>query len=217
MKLHKMGMSWIEAECGNWNPEFFPPVHIPTVPHRPWVYRNIPIPPGIHDEVVKIIRDKIASGVYEPLNSAYRSGWFCVIKHDGTSLCIVHDLRPYNMITIGDTAVPPITEQLIELFGARACYASLDLFITYDQRILHPDSRDPTTFQTPLGALRNTRLAMGHTNSMQVMQGDIDFALQDEIPAFTIPFVDDVPVKGPTSRDELPDGTYETIPENPGI
>ena len=217
IKLHEMGMSWIEAERGNWNPDFFPPVRIPTVPHTPWVYRNIPIPPGIHDEVVKIIRDKIASGVYEPSNSAYRSRWFCVIKHDGTSLRIVHDLRPYNAITIGDAAVPPITEQLVESFGARACYASLDLFIAYDQRIMHPDSRDPTTFQTPLGALRNTRLVMGHTNSVQVMQGDIDFALQDEIPAFTIPFVDDVPVKGPTSRYERPDGTYETIPENPGI
>ena len=79
------------------------------------------------------------------------------------------------------------------------------------------NSRDPTTFQTPLGALRNTRLVMGHTNSVQVMQGNIDFTLQEEIPAFTIPFVDDVPVKGPTSRYALPDGTYETIPENPSI
>jgi hypothetical protein len=43
------------------------------VPHMPWVYKNIPIPPGLHDELVKIIHDKIASGAYEPSNAA--QGW----------------------------------------------------------------------------------------------------------------------------------------------
>jgi hypothetical protein len=182
------------------------------VPHTPWVYKNIPIPPGLHDELVKIIRDKIASGAYELSNTAYRSRWFCVIKRDGSSLCVVHDFRPFNAVTIGDASVPPITEQLVESFGARACYASLDLFVAYDQRVVHPELRDPTTFQSPLGTLRHTRLVMGHTNSVQIMQG-----LRDEIPLFTVPFIDDVAVKGPVTRYENADGTYETIPENSGI
>jgi hypothetical protein len=58
---------------------------------------------------------------------------------------------------------------------------------------------------------------MGYTNSMQIQHGDVTFILQDEIPLFTIPFVDDVPIKGPPTRYELPDGTFETIKENPGI
>jgi len=33
----------------------------------------------------------------------------------------------------------------------------------------------------------------------------------------TVPFIDDCPVKGPKTRYERPDGSYETIPENPGI
>ncbi|KAF9536295.1 hypothetical protein CPC08DRAFT_652198, partial [Agrocybe pediades] len=52
---------------------------------------------------------------------------------------------------------------------------------------------------------------------MQIQHGDTTFLLQDEIPDVTIPFVDDIPVKGPPTRYELPDGGYETIPENPGI
>jgi hypothetical protein len=48
---------------------------------------------------------------------------------------------------------------------------------------------------------------MGYTNSMQIMQGDVTHTLQEEIPKYTIPFVDDVPVKGPPSRYLLPDGT----------
>lgn len=217
VKLQEDALSWSEDERGEFRSDFFPHVRIPTVPHTPWVYRNIPIPPGLHDELVKIIRDKIASGAYEPSNAGYRSRWFCVIKRDGSSLRIVHDLRPFNAVTIGDASVPPVPDQVVESFGARSCYASLDLYVAYDQRVVHPDSRDPTTFQSPLGALRHTRLVMGHTNSVQIMQGDISYILRDEIPTYTVPFIDDVAVKGPPTRYELPDGGYETIPENPHI
>jgi hypothetical protein len=55
-------------------------------------------------------------------------------------------------------------------------------------------------FQSPLGALCHTRLVMGHTNSVQIMQGDINYILRDEIPLFTVPFIDDVAVKGPVTR-----------------
>jgi hypothetical protein len=210
-------LSWIEEEKGEFWQDFFPPVRIPTVPHTPWVYKNIPIPPGPHDKLVKIICDKIVSGVYEPSNAAYRSRWFCVIQQDGSSLHVVHDLRLFNAVTIGDASVPPITEELVELFGACACYASLDLFVAYDQRIVHPESQDPTMFQSPLGTLRHTHLVIGHTNSVQIMQGDINYILRDKIPLFTLPFIDDVAVKGPVTHYENTDGTYETIPENSGI
>jgi hypothetical protein len=126
-------LSWIEKEKGEFRQDFFPPVHIPTVPHMPWVYKNISIPPGLHNELVKTIRDKIVSGAYELSNAAYCSRWFCVIKQDGSSLRIVHDLCPFNAVTIRDASIQPIMEQLVESFGAHACYASLDLFVTYDQ------------------------------------------------------------------------------------
>ena len=73
VKLQEDGLSWLEAERGEFQTDFFPPVRILTVPHTPWVYKNIPIPPGLHDELVKIVRDKIAAGAYEPSNAAYRS------------------------------------------------------------------------------------------------------------------------------------------------
>jgi hypothetical protein len=108
-------LSWIEEEKGEFQQDFFPPVHIPTVLHTPWVYKNIPILPGLQDELVKIICDKIVSGAYEPSNAAHHSRWFCVIKQDGCSLCIVHNLCPFNAITIGDASIPPIMEQTAEL------------------------------------------------------------------------------------------------------
>ena len=58
---------------------------------------------------------------------------------------------------------------------------------------------------------------MGYTNSQQIMHADVTFILKDEIPHVCIPYIDDVPVKGPKTRYELPDGTYEPIAANANI
>ena len=217
IKIQEDAFAWKETEKGRFDAKYFDPIIIPTVDHIPWVFKNIPIPPGIYDEVLKVIREKIAAGVYEESNSSYRSQWFCVLKKDGKSLRLVHNLQPLNKVTIGDSAVPPIMEVFAESFAGRGCYGSLDLFVSFDQRSLDERSRDLTTFQTPLGAKRLTCVPMGYTNATQIMHGDVTHILQDEIPHLTIPFVDDVAIKGPETRYELPDGTYETIPENPHI
>jgi hypothetical protein len=60
-------------------------------------------------------------------------------------------------------------------------------------------------------------LPQGHANAVQVYQGDTAFILQHEIPEYTSPFVDDVPVKSMQTHYQREDGTYETIPNNPGI
>lgn len=210
-------LAWEETEKGRFKDEYFDPILFPTLEHVPWVIRNLPIPPGLYNKVVDIIRAKIAAGVYEDSNSSYRSRWFCVPKKDGTSLRLVHDLQPLNAITIQDVSVPPITDTYAESFAARSCYGLLDLFVSFDQRTLDERCRDMTTFQTPLGAKRLTSVPMGYTNAPAIMHGDVTFILKDEIPDVTIPFIDDVPVKGPKTRYELPEGAYETIPENPGI
>ena len=43
------------------------------------------------------------------------------------------------------------------------------------------------------------------------------FILQDEIPHYSYPFIDDLPVKSVTTQYKNLDGSYETIPDNPGI
>jgi hypothetical protein len=58
---------------------------------------------------------------------------------------------------------------------------------------------------------------MGWTDLVPIFHNDVTFILQPEIPDVTIPFIDDVPIKGPPSRYQLGDGTYETVSENMGI
>lgn len=217
MSIHNTAFAWDDTERGSFKPEYFPPVVIPTVAHVPWVLKNRPVPPGLYDRICALIRDKIDAGVYEPSNSSYRSRWFCVLKKDGESLRIVHSLEPLNKVTIAHSGVPPATEDLAAKFAGRACGGCLDLYVGYDERLLAPESRDLTTFQTPFGAMRLVTLPMGWTNSVPIFHDDVTHILQPEIPDVTWPFLDDVPVGGPRTRYETKDGGYETIPENPGI
>ena len=93
----------------------------------------------------------------------------------------------------------------------------LDLYIGYDERALVESSRDYMTFQSPFGALRLTTLPMGWTNSVPIFHNDVTHILQPEIPHITVPYINDVPIKGPRSCYQCDDGTYETIESNPDI
>ena len=144
--------AWNDSERGSFHEDFFPPVQIPVIPHKPWVLKNISILPGIHEEVCRIIKMKEAAGVYEPSNSSYCSRWFCVIKKDRKSLRIVHSLEPLNAVTITDSGLPPVAKDLAECFAGCACGGMFDLYVGYNERKLAPESRDLTMFQTPFGA-----------------------------------------------------------------
>jgi hypothetical protein len=146
IRNHETGFAWNDKERGTFREDFFPPIDFPVIPHTPWVERNIPIPPGIYEEVCDIIRKKIESGAYEPSNSSYRSRWFLVLKKDGKSLRPVHSLEPLNKVTIQHSGVVPIPEHLAEQFGGRACGGMLDLYVAFDERKVAETSRDLTTF-----------------------------------------------------------------------
>jgi hypothetical protein len=217
MCLQNKVFAWNDLERGHFCEDFFPPIEIPTIPHKPWAQQNIPIPPSIYDEVCRIIKRKIDAGVYEPSNSSYRSKWFCIAKKDGKSLRVVHSLEPLNKVMIKHAGVTPFTDQIGKHFAGRACGGMLDLFVSYDERGLVPESRDLTMFQSPFGALRLVTLPMGWTNSVPIFHDDVTFILQPEIPNITVPYIDDVPIRDPVDRYILPDSTEECIPDNPGI
>jgi len=125
--------AWDDSERGRFWTDFFPPVVFPTVEHKPWVYRNIPISPGIFEEVCNIVQQKIDAGVYKPSNLSYQSRWFTVAKKDGKSLRLVHSLEPLNAVTIAHSGLPPATEELAASFAGRACRGMFDLYIGYDE------------------------------------------------------------------------------------
>ena len=216
MVLNEDALAFEDRDRGTLKQSYFSDYIIPTVPHTPWEYKNIPIPPGIKDKVIEVLKLKMEAGVYEGSQSSYRSRWFCVLKKNG-NLRIVHDLQPLNQITIRDAGLPPIVDDFIEPFAGRQCYTVFDLFWGFDARKVHPRSRDLTAFYTPLGLLRITSLPTGFTNSPAEFQKCMTFILQDEIPDVANIFIDDLPIKGPTSQYLDSNGDPETLSDNPGI
>ena len=216
MCKQNQAFAWEDSERGSFRRDMFPPVRFPVVPHIPWVQKNFPIPPGLYQQVTALIQKKIAAGVYEPSNASYRSRWFCVAKKDG-NIRIVHSLEPLNAVTIQHSGVPPIPDHIAEQFAGRACGSTLDLYVGYDEREIDEASRDLTTFQTPFGAMRLTTLPMGWSNSVPIFHEDVTFILQPEIPHVTIPYIDDVTIKGPASTYPDSNGVPEPIAENSGI
>src|SRR5882724_2849113 len=63
--------------------------------------------------------------------------------------------------------------------GQPRSYTGLDLFIAFDHQSLAVQSWDLTTFQMPLGLLRLTTLPIGAMNTVQILQGDISFIIQE--------------------------------------
>ena len=80
MMIHNDAFAWDNSECGHFREDFFPPVNIPISykPYKPWIQCNIPIPPGIYEELCKVVKQKLDAGVFKPSNSSYRSRWFCL-------------------------------------------------------------------------------------------------------------------------------------------
>jgi hypothetical protein len=216
MWLNQLAIAFEEEERGTLKESYFSPYIIPTVAHTPWEYKNIPIPPGIRDKVIELLKLKINAGVYEPSQSAYRSRWFCVLKKNG-KLRIVHDLQPLNKISIRDAGLPPILDDFIEPFAGRQCYMVFDLFWGFDARKVDPHSRDFTAFLTPLGLLRLTSLPMGYTNAPAEFQKCMSFILQEEIPDVANIFIDDLPIRGPATQYLNEEGIPEVLAENTGI
>ena len=125
--LHQLMMNqestfaWDATERGRFRMDFFPPVEMPVVEHKPWVLKNIPIPLGLYNQICELIREKIDVGIYEPSNSSYRSRWFTVAKKMPGQLRLVHSLEPLNAVTIAHSGIPPATDELASHFVGHAC------------------------------------------------------------------------------------------------
>jgi RNase H-like domain found in reverse transcriptase/Integrase zinc binding domain len=216
MVLNEGALAFEETDRGTLREDYFSPYIMPTIPHSAWEEKNIPIPPGIRDKVIELLKHKMDAGVYEHCQSAYHSKWFCVLKKTG-KLRIVHDLQALNAVSIRDAGGPPILDEFVEPFSGCQCCTVFDLFWGFDARRVHPDSRDLTAFATPLGLLKLTSMPMGYTNSPTEFQKCMVFILRDEIPTIANIFIDDLPIKGPASIYPDEKGNPEVLRENPGI
>jgi hypothetical protein len=216
LKANELGLAWMEEEKGHFHDEYFSPVKIPVIEHVPWAHRNIPILPGICNEVICLFKKKCARGVYEDSDVSYCSCWFCVKKKSG-ALRLVHNLQPLNAVTIRNSGLPPDPNKIIESMVGHACYSMLDLFVGYDHHTLDPSSCDLTTIQSPIGVKWLMCLPQGWTNVVTIFHEDVVFILTPEIPDPARIMLDDCSIKGPATHYESPNGSPKVLADNSGI
>jgi hypothetical protein len=58
MVLNEQAIAFEDAERGTLKDSYFSPYIIPTVPHIPWEYKNIPIAPGLREQVMECAKVK---------------------------------------------------------------------------------------------------------------------------------------------------------------
>lgn len=190
-------------EIGRIKPEVIEPYRIRTVPHVPWCSKQSPVPARVREAGMKLLKERIESGILEPCHGPYSNRFWLVPKKNG-ELRFVQDLQPLNKVTIRDAGVPPDKESYTEDFAGYPIYASFDLMSGYDQYPLDVASRDLTAIRVPgMGLFRMTTMPQGGTNSVQAFQAAMSRIYEEFIPANLVAFVDDIPVKPSTKvKDE---------------
>jgi transposase InsO family protein len=134
----------------------------------------------IQAEIAKLL----AAGFIESCQASYASQVLLVPKPDGSKrLCV--DYRAINEICEGLTWPLPRINELLQRVGAHRWYAVMDLTQGYHQVLVHPDSKELTTFKTSKGTFRFNRvpfgLKMAPSFFQQIVQGVVLQGLEGEI------------------------------------
>lgn len=200
LSMHGKAFASSPDEIGCVQPSVVAPMVIFTVPHVPWDLKPIPVPRALLPKLVELLKEKTRMGILEPSMAPYSNRWFTVPKKSG-ALRFIQDMQPANKVTIRNKGSGPIVDEVAEAFAGHAIYSIGDLYSGYDQFQLAAESRDLTTMKTPLGLVRMCTLPQGATNSVAHMQSAMNQILRDFVPDKTIPFVDDIPMKGCEEKD----------------
>ena len=195
LERHGKAFAFSPQEIGCADPKMIEPMVIFTVPHVPWNLKPIPVPRAHIPKLIELLKEKVRMGILEPSNAPYSNRWFTVPKKNG-SLRFIQDLQPVNKVTIRNAGIGPSVDEFAEAFAGRSIYSIGDLYSGYDQFQLAVDSRDITTMRTPIGLVRMCTLPQGATNSVAHMVNAMNKVLRDCIPDITMPFLDDIPIKG---------------------
>src|SRR5260221_819757 len=112
---YKKAIAFTNLERGTFSQDYYPDYVIRTVPHTLWLRKPIRLPQSRQEEVIRIMKEQMESGKYEPSCASYQSTFF-VVEKKGGALWIVHDLQPLNAVTICDATLPPQVGDMIESF-----------------------------------------------------------------------------------------------------
>ena len=152
-----------------------------------------PLNPLQEADLARQIADWTKSGVIEPSNAEWASGLVPVAKKGTNDLRWCCDFRKLNEITIKDQyPLPNIQTTLNKLAGSKI-FSTWDSKGAYHSIELSPESRDYSSFISPLGLFRFICVPFGLCNAGQTYSRMINRAIQlSKNQTHSMSYLDDV-------------------------
>ena len=138
---------------------------------------------------MELLKQKVEMGILLPSSAPHSNRWFTVPKRNDT-LRLIQYVQPVNKVTIRNAGIRPTIDKFAEAFVVRSIYSVGDLYSGYNQFQLGME------METPLCLVWMYTLPQGGMNSVAHLVNAMNKVLSNCIPDITMPFLDDVPIKG---------------------
>jgi len=143
-------------------------------------FRRVPL--LLRDKLAAHLDELIAHDIIEKVEGHSGSSWVSpaviIPKKESGKIRLCIDMRRANeAIVRHQHPVPTVDEMLYDMNGAQY-FSKLDMRMGFHQFVLHPESRDITTFSTHLGLYRYKRLMFGINAAPEIYQKEVAKIIQ---------------------------------------